>query len=481
MIQASQLLQTFRARIKDDRHVVPRFTMRYRDRQTRSALLDVSNDVFRVTLRGATQGMAELAIPLHDQSYSTLGQLVAHIEGTYGKTYEIQRAQQFSETHMSMDLETVISEDITDGSPFTFHTRLFSDDELLSILLQAVKRHNPGFTLDTVPDAEENMIYQLAAAELLRIKAVDASKRRGFEDDPKAMMAQAESYEFAYRQDISRLRNVIELPGGSRQTPNHQGDVNQTACSRFSLRTGRQSPSSRNLAPQKPILVAPDGNDVEDYAVVVRWEKMNDLGDDFSHLEMWRDVTPDVRRTKDQELFPTTSVCVWNSAQCGPQSGEALWANAGNTRNITDGFVLAIAKDGAPQQTDMVRALAPDTMYFYRLFVFDRNGEYEASDAMPVTTKPARGEFSRNVNSPLSVAEGPRAGGTVVEVEGANFVTGMRVMVGAKEAVSVDVVSDTQLLFTTPNAGLRGPACENVTLISPSGLRDIYAPWRWVD
>ena len=481
MVPATQMLSTFRARAKDDQHVIPRFSIRYRDKQTRSALLEVSNGWFRVTLRNAPQGREELAIPLHDNRFATLGGLLSHIEREYASTYEVARTLQFSETHSSMDLETVVGEDLAENRPVTLHTRLFSDAELLSILQQAVLRHNPGFTLDTVPPAEENLVYQLASAELLRIKGVDASKRRGLEDDPKAMMTQAESYEFAYRQDHSRLRNVIQLPGGSRQTPNLQGEVNQTFANRFSLRRGFRTPSSHNLPPPKPVLLVPDGTDVQDYSVTIRWEKLHELGEVLEGVELWRDTSPDVRRTKDLEVYPTTSVLVWSSRQGGPQSGEAYMTFPGNTRNVTDGYILGLAAAGVPEPSEAQRALQPDTQYYYRLYVFDRNGEYEASDAVPVTTRPARAEFSRNPAVPaLSLTEGPRAGGTAVTVRGSSFTDGMRVMIGARDVVDLQVASSDVLTFLTPAAGQRGAACERVTLISASGLKDVYADWRWV-
>ena len=86
--------------------------------------------------------------------------------------------------------------------------------------------------------------------------------------------------------------------------------------------------------------------------------------------------------------------------------------------------------------------------------------------ATAATTATAADEQAPTLTT-LSPTSGPKAGGTLVTLNGTNFVSGAKVYFGGVLSPSITFVSATQLRATTP-AGSSGN--QAVTMVNPSGL-----------
>ena len=485
-MSARDLITKLRSHINDERFSVPAFSFSCIDRMATSATVDIVNGVFRTAVLNGSSEAVELNISLDQTEYDEIGRLVSYIQSTFPKVYDIAPAADMESEHSSADLERVTLVSCLRQS-VTLRTHRFSDAELLSILNQAAQRHNPSYTPDTIPVNEHQMVLHLARAEAMRVQSTNAAKRRGLSGDADTFLRLAESFEEAHRQDFRRIGRALPSPAGD-EGIDTRGEVVMSEISRPSLRTGFMVPSSGNVPPKPPIFYTPEGNDIEDFGVHLRWERSRLPSDQFFNMELWRDTFPDVRRSKDNERWPTTSCLVWRArggrGGSGTQFEREGIGTVDKVNNLVggffDGYVLAAA--GATEQEQDV-SLEPESRYYWRLYLFDESGEWVASDVVSATTKRARAEFSRDPSVPaLDVTSGTRAGGTTVTVKGTNFTTANnpKIFFAGIEGVSLSVVNSTTITVDTPSVSDRAPSLADVMLLSSTGLRDVYpGAWTW--
>ncbi len=481
---AKELLVQLRGRLGDDRFNVPAFVLSCLDPFATDCFLEVQNGFLRTTLFNAGADATELNFNLGAYTYQTLGQVRESIEQSHSRTYRLVPASDVDEGHPALDIEQLRRTSIR-GNGVTLHTRRFADAELETFLLNAARRHNANYTLSNIPLAEQGMVCSLAHADVLRALASDSSKRRGLDADVDALLKLADAYERSYKDDVKRNMKALK-PIRSDDDGIREGDVVVGEFVRRSLRTGYQSHSSANLRANPPLLFSSEDRDIEDLGCHVRWRRSRHPH--IHALELWRDTVPDVKRSRDENIFPTTSTLVWdsrrsNNREYGQQSPAALmerasWgthSEAGNLVSaIFDGF--SVPPVGQPFDVETANALEPETTYYWRLYLVDTNGEWVASDVVSAKTLRERARYSRTSGVPaLSVTTGPIAGGTAITIKGKNFTAsnGPTVSIGGKACTSLVVVDSETITCESPATSEFAPRKQDVVLLSNSGLRDL--------
>ena len=252
-----------------------------------------------------------------------------------------------------------------------------------------------------------------------------------------------------------------------------------------------------------PQLLDPSGDDIEDTLVRLRWSQ--DRDESFSYYELWRDTQPNVERNVSGRLdgppngtphLPTATQ--YSKAGTSKQVlGLAVGAN--RISPTFDGFFFWTAAElagsnivnatfmdgvvhpnpGASTMSVLGDPLEPEFTYYYRLYSINWNGEVQHSNVLSVNTKTIRARFTRTSTKELdtnaiSPQTGPLAGGTTVTITGTNFVEGMKVYIGGKQAAETSRTA-TEIVVTSPqfvNEDFIGKQLD-VVIVSPTGLKDI--------
>ncbi len=469
MAVVATLITQLRQRLQDDRWTCPAFVITCLDKHASSCLLEVSNGNLRTTVLGGSSNAVDLVVNL-TTGYPTVGKLLDFLKSTYPAQYNVQAMQAVVEGHATIDLELMTNVDIA-RQPATIRTHRFSDIELEMLLRHGCYRHNPTYTVESLPTNEEYFVLTLAHIEGLRMQATDATKRRGLESDVQSLIALADAYERGYQADIKRIGKGIGPVKPPDEDSLGAGDVVLGEVSRLSLRSGAMGPGRANVGPQPIKIFDIDPLDVTDFAIGVRWQRSRH--DHPYTIELWRDTQPNVRRSSNPSTNPTTSVRVWDSRAHYTSRAVDSWGTVDAVGELVttffDGMIIPEASQPFPTEFP---ALEPGTAYYYRLYLCDVNGEYSKSEVVSASTKTSRALLSR-AGDALVPATGPRAGATAITINGSGFVTGTTVTIGGKLATSIVIVSATQITAVTPATSQFAEANQDVVLQSPNGLKDV--------
>lgn len=417
-----------------------------------SAIAEVVNGHLIVTVSGGSA--PSLSFNLTSPNFDTIGKLYQSIHRAVG--YVVQLDEDADEGHPSLDLESFGPVDILGTGVELKHHR-FSDSELLDVLQDAITRHNPSFQLATIPPQELSFAYQLAHANVCRIMASDAVKRRGTAEDVQSLLALAASYETAYNRDTRRLTRAIVSPKEADSDTMGVGDIVVGFTARRSPRTGLTVPLAGNIPPNAALIFEPEDSDVEDTNVRVSWKRNKDL--DFYSYELWMDYRPEVARAlRDETARKTTSTLAFTSY--GANVGT------GSVRPST-----LIQELGQSTRGVIIQDLEPSTNYYFRLYITDLNYEGSASGVVRIQTKAARCKF--HATTYASALSG--AAGDVVhlyfDASMGAFTAAHKLMLGEK-SVAATIISGTHVTFTVPTF-LRTGVQKNLAVISPNGLVDV--------
>ncbi len=483
----SDLVAALRSRLSDDRASVPAFALQVTGR-CRSAVLEISNGYLTVTVEGG-EDVSSVRWSLSAPNYCTVGRLLAAFRAQRG--YQVTPDTAVNEGFSSMNLQVEGFPDISNRNVYQFKHHIFSNDELTRFLEDAVSTHNPNYTVSRVPESERVYVLYKAQAAAYRALAADAARRKGIDTEASVLLSLAQDLEAQYEKDRERMMRVIPV-AKAEESAIGQGDVIQGTFSRFSLRGGYLAPKRAAIPPPPPVLYAPADNDVEDILVRLRWKATRDAY--FVRYELWRDTQGTVERSsagrsQDPGLPLNTS---WSKA------GTARLVHDGNLGQTSrfDGFVFDTFAERGGGSTltnhSFVDGLAEndpletETVYYYRLYVVNINGEVLPSDVIKVQTKKRRAFLKRQgkdlAPDAISPVSGLLAGGTVVTLLGYNFEAGMRVELNGKPC-SVTIVSPNEVTIVIP--GQSNEAFRNLpldlTVISLNGLKDFArAVWRYV-
>jgi hypothetical protein len=452
----NSLIDKLRRRIKDDRPNVKAFTLSVTDSEAERAIAEVTMGHLIVKVVGGTAKGVDFK--LDDPRYATIGRLQQALSRLDGYTASADEDAQAD--HIALDIAPVAPTDIGTGrSAINLSHHIFSDSELEEVIDSAIQRHNPSFTLATLPEREETFVLMLAQADICRRQAYDTSKRRNLDTEVGDLVRLADSIEAGYQKDVQRLSRALVSPTEPVPSTMGGGDIVIGTAYRSSLRSGKRSPYAAQPGPTAPVFVELDPEDVEDENIRIRWARSGD--NDFHHFELWMDTVSDVRTgTEDTSRRDTTY-------------GPPVYYHYESLRRGTSNRVFNLSGSsilGQGARTYLVTELEPDCDYFFRLAVKDSGGGYAASDILPVRTKALRTRFA--VQSFVSVFYG--LPGTVVTLffdqTRAPLTAGHVIRIGDK-AVDFVIVDDFTATLVIPDF-VQKRLPKYFVVESPSGLRD---------
>lgn len=414
------------------------------------AIAEITNGHLIITIFGDTS-IPNLDISLTSPRYDSIGKLHQILSRTPG--YLVQLDEDCNSEHSSLDLESFAPVDIL-GTGIDLKHHLFSDLELEEVIRDAVRRHNPTFTIISLPPQETPFVLQLAQANVCRLQALDASKRRGLDMDVTTLLDLSKSFEEAYKGDVVRLHRAIASPKESNSNLMGEGDIVLGQCFRKSLRTGNYSPMGLTLPPDAAVLLESSDQDIEDDNVRVCWQRNRNCN--FYSYELWMDSRPEVIRVREGERTSSAKLAF-----------RSLGANS-NFCTVT--FATFVEEYGQLASAFLVGDLEPITTYYFRLYVTNLGQETVASNTVAITTKASRCKFDET--TAISVAIGPP--GTIADVyfnaELGEFTSAHTLKIGEK-VVTPTIITPYHIRVTFPNFLVK-TTLKDLTVISPNGLID---------
>lgn len=465
------LLSELRRRINDTRHIVPGLTIGTSETSTSaSVLLEITDGTLIVSVTG-TALVQPVSVDLTQKSYETIGALAGALSRVTGLITQIP--MDADEEHLAADLEEFGPIEAR-GQAATIKHRYFSDWELDQILEGAVRRHNPGMTVSTIPSSEHELVLLLAQAEVNRRRVTNAAKRRGTDTDVNSLLAIAAQFESTYDSDLRRLSRAIEPVREAPEGRIEEGDIMLGKMWRKSARTGFLTPMGAAQPPPAPRLLDVLDGDEEDTNVRVRWQRSED--EHFHSYELWRDTQENVERQREATSawgVPTFGSTL-DSATGAPRASTAklVFRAFGGSSNYTQqGFATFIESYGQLVTQFNSPELEPETDYFFRMYVTDQNMNTVGSRVVRYRTKPLRTRWHSTLKAlPVS---GPA--GTVVTCEFDTargvFTTAHKLFIGGK-TVTPTIVDPYTVTFVVPSF-LQTREAKDLTVESPTGLKDI--------
>ncbi len=451
------LVSELRTRVTDIRHCMRAFGLAVVDETCTSAIAELTNGHLIVLCAG---GPPQIDIDLRHSLFNTVGKVYQSLERTPG--FRVSLDEDVCLDHDSLDLQSFGPTNILGTGVDLVHHR-FSDTELESFISSAVTRHNPSFTIQTVPPAEATFVLTLAHANVCRVLATDATKRKGMDQEIFYLLELANSLERSYDKDVKRLRRALQSPKEAPSNDMAEGDIVIGSFSRFSLRTGKMTPNATNLPPMPAELLPIEDEDIEDERITVRWKRNRDT--DFYSIEIWCNHVPDVERlgNKSDSALASASISKAGTSKC------VFSTRANVVQTPYRASRMAIGGTGQAVTSYPVDHLEPETEYYFRAYIFDLNGEASASEVESAVTKAFRSKLSRLV--PLMPAMGPA--GTVVTVEldpeRAPITAAHVVYLGVK-TVTPTIIDGFHFTFVVPTFSVKD--AKDLCIVSPNGLVD---------
>lgn len=455
------LLEELRVQIRDTGYVNTAFTLSVAGKPNVRASAEV-NKYGRLVVTALEGAVFSLDIDLNLPMYNTIGLLTSELQRI--DNYIVSVSPEADLTHSSVDIEPFGPVQIGPNKVgATFNTRLFSDKELWDIIRFATKRHNPSFEPENIPQAEEHLVLSLAKVDVLRRQAMEASKRRGLSLVVADLLSIADSTENTYYLDVSRLRKALYSPPEAPVNEMGEGDVVSGTLMARNWRTGSFAPRSQNLKPAAPRLLDVEDSDVEDTNVRVRWARNRDM--DFWSYELWLDYEPYVSRDK-------TYVARWMADRAPlavyERSTTSKLVYVSNKANSTAFNVYPTIVDGSDQSVTsfVVSELEPESDYYFRLYVTDRQNEAVGSEVIHIRTKPLR-----TILRALHTRKATTGSTVMFSTMGAQLTVDNQLYVGNKH-VQFTVVGQTSGSFVVPQF-TNYRTTKDVSIQSLSGLKSV--------
>lgn len=479
---STSLVAEFRRRIQDVRPSRRAFSISISDPNAIKAVVEVTNGHFIVNVSGGEAPSVDFL--LTNPAYDTVGKLYQVLSRTKG--YSVQRDEDASHDHLSMDIDAFGPLPINETGLNIAH-HVFSDSELEEVLRRATQRHNPSLTPQTVPPQEHQFVHLLGHAEICKIQAYDATKRRGLDKTVDDLLKMSQEFEQQYRDDTERLARAIQSPREANPNTMNEGDVVLGKMVRRSLRTGFQSPLSQVLDPTEVVLLDPDEHDVEDDNVRVVWRRNKDM--DFYEYELWMDSQPDVVRTREGGLvFAGTPISFQTTDDVRHEPGSRMTTSTmvfrsfgANSNSSRSSFSTFVEEFGQLIRSFAVGNLESSTTYYWRLYVINNNYVAASSNVVKATTKALRARFmpiARNSNQPgptgtaFDRVSGPA--GTVVNVTldpTKGQYTAQHVFKVAEKVVVPTINTPYSLTIVIPT--FQNIGNKDLVIISPNKLQEV--------
>lgn len=463
----------FRRRIKDVRASCRALNVGVADRSVTRCIAELTNGHLILTPQGGSA--VPLDLNLTDSRYDTVGGLYQAISRAQG--WSAQLDEDANKDHPSIDIEGFGPLDIL-GTGVQLVHHIFSDSELNELILRGLQRHNPQFTLVTMPPQEWAFVQPLAHAEVCRAQAYDASKRRGLDKDVDALLRLASSFETQYQEDTARLARAIQSPREANANLVDEGDVMLGQLHRLSLRTGFMSPIAKTLAPDAAVLLEPDVFDIEDDNVRVVWQRNKNV--EFYSYELWMDASPDVIRSREGGLayagtpvaYPEPGDERRDGARRETSSQMVFRSFGANSNSARSSFSTFVEEMGQLIRSFNVGRLESETTYYFRLYVIALNFNAVSSNIVSATTKPLRARFAQpNFTDKKRVTAADTVTLTLDSTKGA-FTSQHKLRIGEKE-VTPTIISPYSISFVVPTFQNKG--LKELVITSPTKLIDVRA------
>lgn len=361
------LLWELRDKIKDTAWKLPQFSI-YITGAT-SAVLEIEENSLLTTVVGG--GIESVDLTLSSSSYNTIEKLVAYLRSLTG--YHVDFTESGDPRHNSTDLQVQAPIDILD-TPYIAQTRRWSDTELNALLQDALRRHNSSvprlthlnysgdYNLNNVPDMHRYFVVLLAQIEVLKTLIHDANKRRGTDLSVGDYDILKRSLEDEYAASLDRLIKSAEVVSPVTLTLQDEGDIviGHSYRTRFSAPGYRHSPVIPSPLAPMPKASTLSAEHQGDGVVLLEWSRNRDLS--FHKYELWRGTT-DAVSNRSRTITPVSVIDF---------DGELV--STGYLQHKTT-------------YIDGVLAALDPGLYYYRLYTYNRNGDYACSAAVSVTVE----------------------------------------------------------------------------------------------
>lgn len=434
-----------------------------------SAIAEIAQGRLMVTTMGLV-GVPSISIDLSHPHYDSIDKLRRHLDLTPG--YVCTADEDIMGDHPSADLEPFGPTPIL-GTGIDLKHHTFSDLELVDILTDAIRRHNPSLSLMSLPEGEEPFVLSLAHSAACKILAFDAAKRKGTDATVESLLALARSLEDSYKFDVGRVSKALQPTKEPNGGVLGQGDIVLGTLFRASPRTGYHSPLT-GLPPDAAVLLDGEQVDAEDESIRIRWER--NTTSDLWRLELWMDTRPEVTRNYKGIYgvrIPdyTVSAAQRDMVQVGTARLVARSYGGGMTLVGLYGEGAAYQEQSRGTNSCVVAGLEPNSTYYFRLFVVDLNGMVASSKVISVQTKTLRTRFALSTWASRTYA----APGEEVTI----FFDQKYAPFTAKHKITMDGKDVTVVSFTAYSAVIEVPDFfqKNIqhmmVLESPNGLVDV--------
>ena len=365
---ATGLVGELREQIKDTAWVHTQFSVRVSATGVTSAILEIEEGAFSIAVVGGS--VPSVDVQLTSTSYNTVGKIATYLASL---GYDVQFAESGDPNHPSTDIGVQAPTSVLNN---TYHikTRRWSDAELNSLLRNAMRRHNTSvphmtqlnytgdYTLDNVPDNHKYFVVLLAQIEMLKTLVSDSSKRRGTDLNVADYDTWKRSLEDEYAAALDNLVKSAEATPPPVLTEQDQGDIiiGHSYRYRFGARYPNRSPMiPAALAPMpKPVTIV--GISYEDGVVMLEWTRSRDLA--FHKYEVWRGTTDDVSN-RSRVVTPVNVITF---------DGTLVHTQPLQHKTV---YIDGVAT-----------ALTPG-LYYYRIYTYNQNGDFSASQAVSVTVE----------------------------------------------------------------------------------------------
>jgi hypothetical protein len=352
------LLGEFRRQIGDTAYNYVQMDVVCDDQGATGALVEVLDSTLITYITGGTA--APLNIDLFSSEADTIEKLVTKIRTT--AQYSASVASDGESQHASADLAIIPPKDFL-RKKVQLKSRRWSDSELAEFLDKALVKLGRDigetYNLSTVPSALKDLVFLLGSLGMYWDQINNATKRRGLdlrvEDFRTLHQTLLDEYDRSLKAYMSRQPASISVLTPEQLDDLGAGEVIVGTQIRRNWRTGRMTPSHAVGYPAAEQVFA---TFIGGAKIRLDWTRSHSSG--FYRYELWRGTTDAVNNASEIALPLGSVPATGTKIAMLPDVERTLWIDGGTS------------------------PLPPGT-YYYRLYVYNANGLWAASEVTSAT------------------------------------------------------------------------------------------------